>query len=1192
MRIVLDLQSCQTAGSKNRGIGRYSIALAEAMIRQGPEHEFFVVLNGAFPEEALEVRKRLVGQIPADHIRTFDGVFLSKQMNNPGSWRHRMSKRLREELIASLEPDAVHVTSVFEGSGDLSMTDMFPPRPSVVQAATLYDMIPYIYPDLYLVAPEARDWYYRKLQSLKRADLLLAISSSSRDEATTYLHMPSENVVNISSAISPAFGPIKSMASVRERMKKKYGLNGRFVMYTGGIDYRKNIEGLIEAYGLLPADLRRDRQLAIVCSVNTEQREALLTLAKDIGLAKGDLVVTGYVPEKDLIALYNAAELFVFPSVHEGFGLPVLEAMTCGVPTIGSNTSSIPEVIGLEEALFDPRDLHAITAKMEEVLRDEKFAERLRKHGLEQSRKFSWDASAKRALEAIVAAKNDIKDVPAPAADKVLRLALVTPLPPLQSGIAGYANEMLPELCRYYDVEVVTDQDIVESDWAKSNCDIISADEFEKRDDVGYYDRIVYQMGNSEFHAHMPDLMLRHPGTVVLHDYFLSGLHNWRRAHMDEAAFVTALVESHGYPAIAYMVAEEFEAAMEKYPANGSTVESAAGLIVHSQSSMDRLIKDYGVPAGHGVRRVPLPRARPLTDRETARAALGLTADDILICSFGIVAPPKLNHMLMAAFVEAGLATEASVSMVFVGRAPAAYGESLLRQIRAAGKKAKVRVTGFVDDVSYHMYLAASDIAVQLRGSSRGETSAAALDVLNYGVPLVVNAHGTMAELDPSTVVMLDDKLTVKDLAIALRRLVNDKALREAVGRSGKEAIRQFHSPDLAGRLYRDAIEAFAARHPRARHRRLLRDAVDATRFLNVEAADLSAFATASIYNMGRSRPPRLFVDISATIAGEHGPERSQWAIDKLDALIAEQSDLLIEPVYMARGESLFRAARRFTMSHLGWRGGGIVDIPVEPALGDVFMGLDGNLHSCGSPAARELLRQWKSHGVNVTHILRADDVNAITDQMDQGGSPYNSTFIWLAALAVVAEEILVDSQDVAKDLIRVLGVIAPSRPQPITISFPAGMDVKEEVVGDEIVSPRRSLYWQPRPSYRFEGDSARINTIAGSRDGRTIVSTGREGVLAFGPYLALPGGSYEGRLWGTANVAGPGLLVDVAIKGGTNILAKATPVSGKSSDVALMALLPFKLEDGCTDLEVRVWVDEMTEFVFHGLDICEIAAV
>src|SRR5690606_37409989 len=139
---------------------------------------------------------------------------------------------------------------------------------------------------------------------------------------------------------------------------------------------------------------------AIVCSARDEDRRRLLQLARQHGLNDADVVMTGFVPEEDLIGLYNLCKLFVFPSWHEGFGLPALEAMQCGAAVIGANISSIPEVIGWHEALFEPRSDDAIAAAIERGLDDEAYRKELIRRGNSQAKKFCWDASAHRAITA------------------------------------------------------------------------------------------------------------------------------------------------------------------------------------------------------------------------------------------------------------------------------------------------------------------------------------------------------------------------------------------------------------------------------------------------------------------------------------------------------------------------------------------------------------------------------------------------------------------------------------------------------------------------------------------------------------------------------------------------------------------------------------------------------------------------
>ena len=399
MRILLDLQACQ-ASSMHRGIGRYSMALALAMARNSGGHELRIVLNEDYPGSVAAIRKAFDGLLPQSHISTFSTPVPVREIDRGNAWRLGAAERIREHYLASLRPDMVHIASLFEGLGDNSVVSV-PHEPAHFDtAATLYDLIPLMRKERYLRDPNVAAWYHRKLEHLKRADLLLAISGSARAEGIELLGMPSGRVVNISSAVDTIFRPRTLAPEERTALLARLGIGREFIMYTGGIDYRKNIEGLIEAYAKLPAALRSRYQLAVVCSLQDPDRARLERLAGKLGLPESDLVLTGFVSDDDLVSLYNCTALFVFPSLHEGFGLPALEAMACGAPVIGSNASSVPEVIGRADALFDPASSAAIGASMAAVLGDPARQAELRAHGLARAKRFSWEASARSAIEA------------------------------------------------------------------------------------------------------------------------------------------------------------------------------------------------------------------------------------------------------------------------------------------------------------------------------------------------------------------------------------------------------------------------------------------------------------------------------------------------------------------------------------------------------------------------------------------------------------------------------------------------------------------------------------------------------------------------------------------------------------------------------------------------------------------------
>nr|WP_304945235.1 glycosyltransferase [Xanthomonas euvesicatoria] len=174
-------------------------------------------------------------------------------------------------------------------------------------------------------------------------------------------------------------------------------------MYSGAMDPRKNLEALVAAYALLGKEKQERYQLVVTGHLDELERARLALVARRLKLSPDRIVFTGHVTDQSLVELYCGAELFVLPSLQEGFGLPLLEAMACGTAVIGARASSIPEVIGRDDALFDPTDPAAIAGAMRRVLEDTDFARSLRHHGPQRARAFSWAGSASRALDAFEA---------------------------------------------------------------------------------------------------------------------------------------------------------------------------------------------------------------------------------------------------------------------------------------------------------------------------------------------------------------------------------------------------------------------------------------------------------------------------------------------------------------------------------------------------------------------------------------------------------------------------------------------------------------------------------------------------------------------------------------------------------------------------------------------------------------------
>lgn len=399
MRIVIDMQGAQTE-SRYRGIGRYTLGFVQGIVRNREKHKVILVLNDRFPETIAPIREAFFGLLPQEDIRVFrvpEGVAMTA--HNPKELT-RVAEILRESFLADLCPDVVHVCSPFEGFEDDAVFSVGEFDLETPISVTLHDLIPLLNPGHYFGGnPVYERFYRRRVESLSRAQLFLAISESSRNEGIGCLAIAPDAILNTSEAVEPEFCHQTLSEAEVLGLRGKFGIQKAFVLYTGGCDERKNLERLIQAFAKLPDTLRKKTQLVLAGRMPVDGLANLKSQALQSGVEE-QVVFTGYVTDNELIELYNLCEVYAFPSWHEGFGLPVLEAMACGAAVICSNTSSLPEVVGLAEATFSPFDTDSIASKMKEVLEDAVLRQSFRRHGLEQSKKFSWDITARRAIAA------------------------------------------------------------------------------------------------------------------------------------------------------------------------------------------------------------------------------------------------------------------------------------------------------------------------------------------------------------------------------------------------------------------------------------------------------------------------------------------------------------------------------------------------------------------------------------------------------------------------------------------------------------------------------------------------------------------------------------------------------------------------------------------------------------------------
>ncbi|GGY54930.1 glycosyltransferase [Pseudoduganella albidiflava] len=1039
MRIVIDMQGAQSE-SRFRGVGRYSLALALGIARNAGQHEIWLAMNGALADSIEELRQAFRGLVPAERICVFDIATPSAELGGANGPRARANELIREQALAALAPDAVLVTSLFEGFVDDAVTSVGAFAGAANTAVVLYDLIPMLNPAAYLAGPGQRAYYERKIASLERAGLLLSISDYSRQEGIDTLDLDPARVVSISTAVDQElFHPGSPDPQALAALHARLGINRAFLMYApGGFDARKNIDGLITAFSQLPAPLRAAHQLVIASKLGQNDRDDLVAHARRAGLAAGELILTGYLSDSELIDLYRSTALFVFPSRHEGFGLPALEAMACGAPVIGADNTSIPEVIGSEAGLFATASTEAMCAKIAEVLGDPAARERLRAHGAVQAASFSWDRTAQRALRALEqhfgqpAAVPD-EDEPVRIGAKP-RLAHVCPLPPERTGIADYAVMLLPDLMRWYDIDLVIDQPEVVLPEELAALPRRTPAWFAEH--AREYDQILYQFGNSPFHSFMLPLLARHPGVVVMHDFFMSGmLSHEQLSGAAPGIWNAALLHSHGYAALlASQAPEGVEAAKDCYPSNLAILQGATRVIAHSRHALGMAHEWYGPEAGRNWSVAPLLRAVPRNpDRAAARAALGIAEDTILYCSFGFIAPTKLSMELVQAWMASSLHGDARCELVLVGANHGGdYGLRLSEAIKASGAGKRIRIAGWSDDATYHRYLAAADVSVQLRSVSRGETSGAVLDSMSYSLPVIINGNGAMAELPDEVVWKVPDAFTIPELSRALEALRADAGLRRDLGQRALERILTVHSPRHCAAEYTRAMD-LAARE-RGGSQRALLGALAALPELPADEASLQQLAWIIARNPDKLAPRQLLVDVSAIARHDlkTGIERVVRT-QLLELLKLHIPGWRVEPVYMTDegGQWHLRYARNYAFSLLGIAGQS-ADPVADVVGGDIYYSADFSPATVQQAAAAGVYRRWRRSGVSVNFVLY-DLLPVLRPEFFPpfAGLPHAA---WLENIADEADRLLPISEAVAQEMLAWLAEHRPAARRELRI--------------------------------------------------------------------------------------------------------------------------------------------------------------
>jgi glycosyltransferase involved in cell wall biosynthesis len=367
MRIVFDATTLRHTAN---GVNNHIHHTLTTLLRIDRDNEYLVVLPSDTPERGLE---RLGARVTIRTIRP--------------RVRALWIQTALPALLREWRADVLHAPCY-----------LAPVTTRVPTVVTVHDMASFLFPEKFVLAHRI---VYGTLVplSIRRAAAIITVSNFTRMELRRLTDVPEERVFVVYNAADAVFSPSSNgvdPAAVRAR----YGIPERYLLFVGVLEPRKNVIGLLESFAAV-----RDRipHSLVLAGRSGWQTRAVFAAIERLRL-HDRVVRTDYVPPADLVVIYRHADGFVYPSFYEGFGMPVLEAMSCGVPVITSNRSALPEVTGDAAVLVAPEDRRALGEAMVRVVSDGRLRDDLRLRGLARARAFSWEESARATLDVYRAA--------------------------------------------------------------------------------------------------------------------------------------------------------------------------------------------------------------------------------------------------------------------------------------------------------------------------------------------------------------------------------------------------------------------------------------------------------------------------------------------------------------------------------------------------------------------------------------------------------------------------------------------------------------------------------------------------------------------------------------------------------------------------------------------------------------------
>lgn len=734
--VVVDAQVLQVPGWAERGVGRYTVGLLEALMATGR-------LGAATLRPELPPPAGMPASVAAAGLDCWESAAAARRIVAAGP-------------VVRLVPAPFLHTGPTDRAGLVTAphwAELGTPR-----AVIVHDLIPLRAPEHYLVSAGRRRRYLARGRWVARAAVILTDSDHTRRETITLLGCAPSSVRTISGGVGDSF---RLPDGTDEGLFRHHhaDLVGRpFLVCVGGSDARKNLERLVEAAGLLHA-WGYDLPLLVAGDLTSGWMARLKRVADAAALPARLLRVLGSIGDDHLIALYRRALIHVQPSLAEGLGLTVLEAAACGCPSLVSATTALAEVAGSPSATFDPTDARSIAGTVADAVRRPASLPAILGAQLRLLGEATWAATAARTLAAIDATVT-FPATPGRRPPTAPRLGLIGPLPPHGGGIGAYNGRVVAALAGS-GTTVDSLSSCPTSTRPMAGIRRLHVGSLGRHIPATSYDTLVATLGNSDGHLATVAACLTNPCWLWLHEVRLpaiattaldgdsEGLHQLLDlAYPGRAPHHAA--NRAGWSTLALLDAG--------VGITWPLVQRSRGVLVNSELARRLLLMDLppgATPPPIHVLPSACPRVAP-SARSSARGS------EPLVVAFGIVAMGKRPDLL----IDALALLERPVRLAFVGPCPSVLVETIRDRATARGIADRVEVAGAVDDVTWRAWLDRAAVAVQLRDTASGETSAAVLESLACGLPTVTSL-ATAAEL-PADAIQLVAGTRPEDVAAAL----------------------------------------------------------------------------------------------------------------------------------------------------------------------------------------------------------------------------------------------------------------------------------------------------------------------------------------------------------------------------------------------------------------------------------------